>query len=67
MPVRESCIASYEMYTGYVLTIIKTYITFSYKIVEAVEPVNLYENNTAVATSALMPHGKRDTDSLRAP
>ena len=50
MPVRRLCNATYDMYTGYGLTIFSNLFNFSRnKIVKAAEPVNSYENLTAAS------------------
>ena len=55
-----------DMSTGCGLTVFKNmYKIFLYKIVEATEPVNPYDNRTAVATSARRPYDLGLTGSLR--
>lgn len=50
MPVRGLCNATYDMSTGYGLTIFSNLYNFSLnKIVEAAAPVNPYENLTAAS------------------
>ena len=50
MPVRGLCNATYDMHTGYGLTIFSNLFNFSRnKIVKAAEPVNPYENLTAAS------------------
>ena len=71
VPVRGLCNATYEMSTGYGLTIFKTLSNFSRnQIVEAAEPVNPYENVTVASClrrePSRRPHGKGDTGRIRA-
>ena len=72
VPVRGLCNATYEMSTGYGLTIFSNLSNFSQKqIVEAAEPVNPYENLTAASClrreASRRPHGKGDAGRIRAP
>ena len=72
VPMRGLCYATYNMSTGYELTIFPNLSNFSLnQIVEAAEPVNPYENLTAASClrreASRSPHGKRDTGRIRAP
>ena len=58
------CVHIVYDYRANFVSIIK--ICFLYKIVEAAEPVNPYDNRTAVATSVWRPLGNGDTGSLQA-
>ena len=69
-PVRGLCIATYDMSTGYGLTIFQNFFSLN-QIVEAAEPVNPYKNLTAASClrreASQRPHGKGDTGIIRAP
>ena len=72
VPVRGLCNATYEMSTGYGLTIFSNLSNFlRNQIVEAAEPVNPYKNLTAASClrreASRRPHGKGDTGRIRAP
>ena len=72
VPLRGLCNATYNMSTGYGLTIFPNLSNFSLnQIVEAAEPVNPYENLTAASClrreASRRPHGKGDTGRIRAP
>ena len=68
-PVRGLCSATYDMSTGYGLTIFPNLSSFSLnQIIEAAEPVNPYKNLTAASClrreASRGPHGKGDTGSV---
>ena len=70
--VRGLCNATYDMSTGYGLTIFPNLSNFSLnQIVETAEPVNPYKNLTAASClrreASQRPHGKGDTGRIRAP
>ena len=72
VPVRGLCNATYDMSTGYRLTIFPNLSNFSLnQIVEAAEPVNPYKNLTAASClrreASRRPHGKGDTGRIQAP
>ena len=74
MPVRGLCDATYDISTGYGLTIFQICILLNFplnKIVDAAEPVNQYEKPTVASClrteASRRPRGKWDTGRIRAP